>query len=511
MVFSTLHLIPFTLYLWFYTMNKTDVIIIGGGIGGLVAAGLLAAQGKQVLLLEKDSRVGGYVSGFMRDDFYFDSACAFVSACTPGAEFHHILSELGIIDELTFLPIHTIWNVYPDFDLHINYKDPTVYLEGVKKRFPERSQAIDAYGALTERMGKEFVGFEQAPLWKKLLLPFLFPTLFRYVRKSHAHILHKFFNHDPHITLALSALPTALPPSALSYTFVAVLWAKVLKSGVFYPKGGMNTLSKTIGEGIKRKGVTIFCNREVTGIITKGRRAVGVRVSDGDEIYAKWIVANSNPFQIQKRLPRGQLLYRGMHRLERSKPSLSAVLFYIKLKQKALPKDWPYFVSIHTRTDLEAMNAALENGSMEHGLHIVLTVPSLIDPALAPPDYHSLKVLVHAPRADLFDKNYGKDKAFESLQNLVFSEIRNRTGLDIPSHALSVEHATPGTLLRRTGNEGGAMYGFDAACGQVGPQRPPNRTAIDGLLCAGHYTHPAHGIVGSAMSGSFASKIILSE
>ena len=153
-------------------MKQTDVIVIGGGIGGLVSAGLLAAQGKQVFLFEKDSKVGGYVSGFMRDDFYFDATGAFVSACSPGAEFHNILSDLGVIDDLTFLPIKTIWNVYPDFDLRINYQDPKAYLEGVKNRFPKQADAIDAYGALTAELGKEFIYFEQAPWWKKLLLPF---------------------------------------------------------------------------------------------------------------------------------------------------------------------------------------------------------------------------------------------------------------------------------------------------------------------------------------------------
>ncbi len=491
-------------------MNKTDVIVIGGGIGGLVAAGLLAVQGRRVLLFERDSKVGGYVSGFMRDDFYFDSACAFVSACSPGAEFHKILSDMGVINDLTFLPINTIWNVYPDFDLRINYQDPKTYLEGVKNHFPEQASAIDAYGALTTGLGKEFVDFEQAPWWKKLLLPFSFPTLFRYIRKSHADILKKFFDNHSNMTLALSALPTSLPPSTLSYAFVAVLWAKVLKSGVFYPKGGMKELSETLAECLKKNGVEIVCNREVTSILTQGRKAVGVGLSNGNEIHAEWIIANSNPFQIQKMLPNGLSLYRGMHRLERFKPSLSAILFYVKLKQEDLPSDWPYFVSINTDNDLEAMNRALEKGSMEQGLHIVITTPSLIDPSLAPSGHHSLKVLVHAPRADIFDKNYGTADAFDRLKNHVFSEINNHTGLDLSTHALFVEHATPGTLLRRTGNEGGAMYGLDAACGQVGPQRPPNRTALKNLLCAGHYTHPAHGIVGSAMSGSFASKIILS-
>jgi len=492
-------------------MNRPDVIVIGGGMGGLVCAGLLAAQGRQVLLFERGDRVGGYATGFMRDGFYFDATGAFVSAVSPGAEFYNILDALGLIHELTFLPIDAVWNIYPDFDLRLNYQDPDAYLESVKNRFPDQKDALEAYGALTARLGREFVDFENASLWKKLLFPISFPTLMRYVRKSHADIISKFFHNHAQITLALSALPTALPPSRLSYGFVAVLWAKVLKSGVFYPKGGMAALSQAIERGVRRQGVKIVCGREVNRIILKGKKAVGVGLLDGTEAYAHWIIGSTNPFQAERRMPDGMRLYRGMHCLERYSPSLSAVLFYIKLRKEALPPDWPYFVSINTQTDLEAMHRALEKGSMEEGLHMVITTPSLMDPSLAPAGHCGLKVLVHAARADHFEKNYGSDKAFSRLQSRIFTEILNHSGLDIPSHALSVEHATPGTLAARTGNEGGAMYGLDAACGQVGPQRPSNRTALENLLWTGHYTHPAHGIVGSAMSGAFVSKIILSK
>jgi phytoene dehydrogenase-like protein len=134
-----------------------------------------------------------------------------------------------------------------------------------------------------------------------------------------------------------------------------------------------------------------------------------------------------------------------------------------------------------------------------------------MDSSLAPSGCHSLKIIVHAPRADLFEKYYQSSNALDQLQDQVFSAVHSYTGLDIKAHALFVERATPSTLFSRTGNEGGAMYGLDAACGQVGPQRPPNRTALNNLMWVGHYTHPAHGIVGCGMSGWFASKIILSR
>ena len=72
-----------------------DVIVIGAGIGGLVAAGLLSKQGLRVLVLEKEAKAGGYVTGFRREGYYFDATGAFVAACGSGGEFNQILSELG--------------------------------------------------------------------------------------------------------------------------------------------------------------------------------------------------------------------------------------------------------------------------------------------------------------------------------------------------------------------------------------------------------------------------------
>jgi phytoene dehydrogenase-like protein len=486
-----------------------DVVVIGGGISGLVAAGLLASRGLGTLLVEQTPRTGGYVTGFRRKGVYFDATGAFVSACGSGDEFHSILEELDLNRRLTFLPIETIWNIYPDFDLRTTYGSPTAYLEAVKQRFPRHERALDRYGKLTRRLGKEFLDFEQAGTLRKVLLPLFFPNLLRYARTSHARILHRFFGDSSRISLALSALPTTLPPSKLSYTFVAVLWAKVLRGGVFYPKGGMEALSDALTQAVRRHGGEVLCDRPVVRILTQGRRAVGVGLADQTEIRASWVIAGINPFHGQRLLTGDRQLYGPLHRLRKYTPSLSALLFYVSLPADSLPGDWPYFISIHSAHDQEEMAAALDQGNMEKGLHMVITTPTVMDPSLAPGGTHSLKVLVHAPRSPLFGPTYGSKRELDRLEDRVFSLIRLHTGLDIPLHARFVERATPMTLAERTGNEGGAMYGLDAACGQVGPQRPPNRTALDNLLWVGHYTHPAHGIVGSAMSGRFAAELVL--
>ena len=75
-------------------------------------------------------------------------------------------------------------------------------------------------------------------------------------------------------------------------------------------------------------------------------------------------------------------------------------------------------------------------------------------------------------------------------------------------HCTLIEAATPVTLERYTANEKGASYGLAPTPRQIGRGRPANRTPLKGLYLAGHYSRPAHGIVGAAISGRFVADII---
>ena len=94
-----------------------DVIVIGGGMGGLTAAALLTRRGLRVLLLEQGERTGGYVTSFTRGGFTFDATGAFLGGCEAGEEFYTILGQTGALRHLRFLPVATARNIYPDFTL----------------------------------------------------------------------------------------------------------------------------------------------------------------------------------------------------------------------------------------------------------------------------------------------------------------------------------------------------------------------------------------------------------
>jgi prolycopene isomerase len=174
-------------------------------------------------------------------------------------------------------------------------------------------------------------------------------------------------------------------------------------------------------------------------------------------------------------------------------------------------RDLPYFTYLSTG-DAQKEYEQLMRGGQPDDPTVIITIPTLLDPALAPPGHHIVRLMT--PASYGFCTGWGahdqsrylriKEEAVERLIRLV--EERYMPGLS--SHCTLIEAATPVTLERYTANEKGASYGLAPTPRQIGRGRPANRTPLKGLYLAGHYTRPAHGIVGAAISGRFVADII---
>jgi len=75
--------------------SKYDVIVIGAGVSGLTSAALLCKAGMSVLVLEKDKRVGGYLAGFRRKHFRFDTAIHWLNMFGKNGMASKIFNFLG--------------------------------------------------------------------------------------------------------------------------------------------------------------------------------------------------------------------------------------------------------------------------------------------------------------------------------------------------------------------------------------------------------------------------------
>ncbi len=73
-----------------------EVVVVGGGIGGLTVAALLAARGVDVCLLERGSAVGGVVAAVESFGYTFDPGVGIYPCWAPGEIHERIFDELPV-------------------------------------------------------------------------------------------------------------------------------------------------------------------------------------------------------------------------------------------------------------------------------------------------------------------------------------------------------------------------------------------------------------------------------
>ena len=70
-----------------------DTIIIGTGLGGLVCGYMLAKSGRKVLLLEKNSQIGGCLQTFRRFGVKYDTGMHYIGALDEGQIMYQFFEE----------------------------------------------------------------------------------------------------------------------------------------------------------------------------------------------------------------------------------------------------------------------------------------------------------------------------------------------------------------------------------------------------------------------------------
>ncbi|MCJ7663412.1 MAG: NAD(P)/FAD-dependent oxidoreductase, partial [Desulfobacterales bacterium] len=375
---------------------KYDAIVIGGGIGGLTAGALLARRGlRRVLLLEQGNRTGGYVTSFKRGGFTFDATGAFLGGCEEGEEFHQILAQTGALPYLHFLRIEIARNIYPEFSLDLRLRGGfEEYIGEVQERFPEEQGGLKDYFALIRKVGAEINRFEEITWWQLIFFPFYFRHLIRYERASMGEILDRYF-HGNGIKQVLSSLPAHLPPSRLSFLFTATLINKVLAQGVWYPQGGMGAISRALETAFVEAGGEVRLKTEAEEIKVEDGIVTGVITRGGNFLPAHRVVAAINIRRtLQDLLPEDQRK-RFSSVVDGLEYSLSSFLVYLGVRMDLDKRDLPYFTYLSTG-DAQREYEQLLRGEMPDDPTVIITIPTLLDPSLAPQGHHIVRLMTPA-------------------------------------------------------------------------------------------------------------------
>lgn len=495
--------------------ERIDVAIIGAGIGGLTAGALLSKAGLRCTVFEAESQPGGYLAGFTRGGFRFDSSVQWFSQCGEGAFVSTIWNHIGT-DRPVCPTLHEIQRYKgAGYDYSVT-TDSAALCSQWERDFPECVHGIRAFHRDAKKLAKRLA------------------LLNNHIRSPQSmKPPEQFFHGLRMLHLSAPLIPYAAPPVETNLrryfkspglrnvfcsqeSFLAVMvpfsWA-ISQNFQSAPTGGASAVIDWLGSKssvrTNARVKHIFCDDHKT--------ATGLELADGTTVQAKHIIAACDIQHLYRHLlPPGTVPPRLLNAVDEMELYTSS--FSIFLGLDCLPSDLGFSKEMTNLTSpLAKTRAAHSSGKPDESILMIMS-PSLRNPEMAPEGKGTL--MIHCPALFDYENRWQTGEGLErgekyyALKERFAHTLLNRVEESFPGlkeHIEVMTTASPITYWRFTGNAKGTILG-SKPCGKNFRNRVAHyRTPIKNVLVGGHCAEYGGGVPLATKAGANAALIVLKD
>ncbi|HEX3372449.1 MAG TPA: NAD(P)/FAD-dependent oxidoreductase [Candidatus Acidoferrales bacterium] len=522
--------------------HSHDIVIIGGGHNGLVAAFYLARAGYKPLVLERRGQVGGAA---ITEEFH-PGFRASLLAHSAGPLRPEIVRDMQLekhglklimpgVDVTALSPDGRALILYRDVERaareigKISKSDAAKYREfhaALEKTSriiskvltltpPEisRPSKSDLFGLL--QLGRGVRGSGKKNTY----------DLLRWGPMAVADLVAEFFETDllRAVVAARGIFGTFLGPWSAGTALVLLLRAAADPNpvgGNCFAVGGMGAVTQAMAKAAQQAGAEILTGTEVAAIKIKDGAVQGVLLASGEEIQARAVISNADPKRTFLKLMDPVLLSPTFtKRLQNYR--MNGTVAKINMALSGLPSfngldgnTDALTGRIHVGPGIDYLERAFDEskyGNFSRAPYLEIAIPSLTDPSVAPAGQHVMSVYMQYAPYKLKNGNWHDQRS--ALGDTVIKTIAQYAP-DLPGKILHTQVITPLDLEETYGLTGGQIFHGELALDQIFTMRPMldwarYRTPIENFYLCGSGTHPGTGFTGA--SGANAAREILKD
>jgi phytoene dehydrogenase-like protein len=395
--------------------STCDVVVIGAGHNGLIAANYLSRAGLSVVLVEARPDVGGCSASES-----FGGGVVNICNCdhitfrtTP------VHDELNLADHgLRYLDaepsqLNLSWDGGPAWSIWKSVDDT---VDELRRTYPHEADNYRRYAEAALPIARLVLDAAAAGPWRGSLIRTVASRGGRGVRRllqwssmSAADVMRTFFRDERVFAPALATGPVVwgLSPELPGTGLGALTFAFRHVAQVGRPVGGSGALATALSSALATHGGQLFTSTRVESILVENDRAVGVRTSDGHVVRSRAVVSAADPrrtlLEWLQHVPRaaGPTIERW-----RSQPhqpgyesKIDAIVerlpVYTSVESSNRTALIPSAMIVPSVAEMHRAWADIESGRVAERPVMFANVPTVLDPTMAPPDRHvfSLEVL----------------------------------------------------------------------------------------------------------------------
>ncbi len=494
-----------------------DVVVIGAGISGLMAAALLSRAGLQVRVAEEQPRAGGYLQGFTRGGFTFDTSVHWLNDVGGDGFVSRLLSSVGE-DWPRCRALQRIWRFKGESFDYLLTEDPEQLRRRLSADFPAEADGLARFFADSRHLGRqlrlnhdrmrapETMGpLERAWLGLRMLAWFL--PLRRFLRSGAEKGLARYFRDDTiaRVFCAEERLASVMVPLAWSYE----------KDYYTAPAGGSQAWVRWLVERIRSAGSEVRLGCPVRRVLVEDGHAAGVELANGERLRSRWVVAACDVERLYERLlPPGVVPAALLRKLKEADLYGSCVTLFCGLSCSAEELGLGEEMIRLTRDGLSRGEHASGDPT---ATALLLLAPSVRDPTLAPPGKCTLTIECPA----LFDQHERwqtgpelfRGKAYRTCKRAFADTLLDRVERQLlpglRGRIEVMEIGTPITLWRYSANRAGSIMGGRPTDRNIRARIAHYRTPLPHLLLAGHWAEYGGGVPMAMKAAANASLLVL--